>query len=125
MADTLTTSRLGVDIEIPQKVKSTHFDENPDPNVEEAMAGLNAPQYPGETTQVFEQRRAAAVHACNASDATPAQAFIGKAGPYSMRKMTWSAKKSPVQPKAETESSASIPTRQESVHQTRAIKMED
>ena len=125
MADTLTTSRSGVDIEIPHKVKTTHFNEHPDPNVKEAMAGLNAPQYPGENTQVFEQRHAAAVRTCNASDATPAPAFIGKTGPYSMRGMTRLAKKSPVQPKAETESSASIPTQQESVHQTRAIKMED
>ena len=109
MADTLTTSQLGVDIEIPQKMKSTHFNEHPDPNIEEAMARLNAPQYPGENTQVFKQRRAATVHVRNASDATPAPAFIGKAGPYSMRGTTRSAKKSPIQPKAETESSASIP----------------
>jgi len=53
----MTTSYLGVDIVIPLKVKlsSTIVANQVDPNVEGAIAGLDAPQQPGEPTQAYEQ----------------------------------------------------------------------
>jgi len=57
LVDATTTSRLGMDIVIPSEAKPplTLRDNQPDPNMEEVIAGLDAPQQPGESTQAYEQ----------------------------------------------------------------------
>jgi hypothetical protein len=58
-----------------------------DPNVVGAVAKLTAPREPGETSQVYEQRRAAAER----WRGTPTPAFIGQAGERSKQWMEHSA----------------------------------
>jgi len=80
-------------------------DNQPDPNMEGVIAGLDAPQQPGESTQAYEQRCAAALRLRN----TPMPAFFGHAGSPTMKASLPSAHERPVSPKAETEASTGVP----------------
>ena len=106
VVDTTTMFQSGVDITTPLEAKSPkHALGQTDPNVEEAFAGLNAPQHPGESSQDYEQQCAPMIHLHN----TLAPVFYKQAGAYKARVSEPSANWEPIPIKVETEKSVNLP----------------